>query len=105
MTDTINIHNRPRNTVATSDSPKNATDAGAQSTKSSGSQAGKSNPAAIIELSNPGLLENISDQIDKIPEVNEARVASVKQSLAQGEYQPDADVIARKFREIEKLLP
>lgn len=105
MPDAINIHNRPRNTVSTSDSSKKATGDGPQSAKGSGSQAASSNPAAILELSNPGLLEKLGDQIDKIPQVNEARVASVKQSLAQGEYQPDADVIARKFREIEKLLP
>jgi flagellar biosynthesis anti-sigma factor FlgM len=40
-----------------------------------------------------------------LPEVNEARVDAVKQALTKGEYQPDAEVIARKYSEIEKLLP
>ena len=30
---------------------------------------------------------------------------AVKQALTKGEYQPDAEVIARKYAEIEKLLP
>ncbi len=105
MTDAINIQNRSGSTVTTSNTKGKTTANTEQSANSSASIAGKSNPAAIIELSNSGLLDNIGEQIDKLPEVNEARVASVKQSLVQGEYQPDADVIARKFHEIEKLLP
>lgn len=102
MTDTINIHNRSGTTTP---SNAKATANSGQSVKSSDSSADKNRPAAIVELSNAALLESISEQIDKLPEVNEARVASIKQSIAQGEYQADADVIARKFQEIEKLLP
>ena len=51
------------------------------------------------------LLEELSEQIKNLPEVNEARVDALKQALTKGEYQPDAEVIARKYSEIEKLLP
>ena len=105
MTDTINIQNRSGSTTTPNNAKANATANNGQSASSSASNAGKTKPAAIIELSNAVVLESIGEQIDKLPEVNEARVASIKESLAQGEYQPDANVIARKFQEIEKLLP
>lgn len=105
MTDAINIHNKPVTTVSSNNTNSKAGTNTGQSTNSASSSAGKSNPAAIIELSNPALLESIGERIDQLPEVNESRVASIKESLAQGEYQPDNDVIARKFQEIEKLLP
>ncbi len=106
MTDAINTHNRPRSTAVTNDAGKNgAAASNKQGNSTSQTSGNQSNPATIVELSNPNLLQNISDQIDKLPEVNEARVASIKQSLAQGEYKPDAEVIAKKFSEIEKLLP
>ena len=105
MTDAINIQNRPGSSVSTTSNKSKTSANNTQSSNTSASTASNSKPAAIIELSNSGLLDSIGEQIDKLPEVNEARVASIKQSLAQGEYQPDADVIARKFHEIEKLLP
>ena len=103
MTDAININNRPSSTATTTNARAKA--GSGQSANSTSGSAGKSNPAAILELSNRGLLDSLHEQIDKLPEVNDARVASVKESLAQGEYHPDADVIAKKFQEIEKLLP
>ena len=107
MTDAINTNNRPRSTAVSNEaSAKSGAAAGnKQGNAASQTQGNQSNPATIVELSNSNLLQNISDQIDKLPEINEAKVASVKQSLAQGEYKPDAEVIARKFSEIEKLLP
>lgn len=105
MTDSINIHNRPRNTAVPTDSRTNTPAAGKQSSTVPTTSGGQSSPSTIVELSNSGLLQDIGEQIDKLSEVNEARVASIKQSLAQGDYKPDADVIARKFSEIEKLLP
>ena len=106
MTDAINTHNRPRNPAVTGEASKNTGATGKnQNNTASQAQGNQSKPATIVELSNPNLLKEISEQIDKLPEVNEARVASIKQSLAQGEYKPDAEVIAKKFSEIEKLLP
>jgi len=107
MTDAINTHNRPRSTAVSNDAKakSGATTGNQQGNAASQAGGNQSKPSTIVELSNPNLLQNISDQIDKLPEINEAKVASIKQSLAQGEYKADAEVIARKFSEIEKLLP
>ncbi len=105
MTDAINIHSRPRNTTAATDTKPNISPGGKQSSGASATSGSQSNPAAVVELSSSDLLKDIGEKIDKLPEVNEARVSSIKQSLAQGDYKPDAEVIARKFSEIEKLLP
>jgi len=67
--------------------------------------AAKSGDASVVELSGAALLEELSEQIKNLPEVNEARVDALKQALSKGEYQPDAETIARKYSEIEKLLP
>ena len=108
MNNTINTNNRPGNTAvpteasAKSSPATNNSPAAGAGAPESGNQ---SNPAAIVELSTSGLLQSIGEQIEKLPEVNEAKVASIKQSLAQGDYKADAEVIARKFSEIEQLLP
>ncbi|MDH5352949.1 MAG: flagellar biosynthesis anti-sigma factor FlgM [Gammaproteobacteria bacterium] len=104
MTDAINTHNRPGSTAVSSQAK---TKAGSQANDSASPTQpdNQASPSSIVELSNPDLLKNLSEQIEKYPEVNEARVASIKQSLADGDYKPDAEVIARKFSEIEKLLP
>ncbi len=102
MTDAINIHNRPTNTATQADTRTSSSTSNKDSSATSSSQ---SNPSTVVDLSNSELLKNIGEKIDKLPEVNEARVASIKQSLSQGEYKPDAEIIARKFSEIEKLLP
>lgn len=105
MTDSISTHNRPQNTVVPTDSRTSTPAAGKQSSTASTNSGGQSSPSTIVELSNSGLLQDIGEKIGQLSEVNEARVASIKQSLAQGDYKIDADVIARKFSEIEKLLP
>lgn len=107
MTDAINNHNRPGNT-AVSNQARTKGGSPANNANASASQAQTGNqasPSSIVELSNPDLLKNLGEQIGKLPEVNEVRIASIKQSLADGGYTPDAEVIARKFSEIEKLLP
>lgn len=109
MTDAINTNNRPRNTAvpneARGSTQANNASAASNSAATTSAKDNQSNPAAIVELSTSGLLQSIGEQIEKLPEVNEAKVASIKQSLAQGDYKADAEVIARKFSEIEKLLP
>ena len=107
MTDAINTQNRPGNTAVSNQTrAKGGSAASDASNTASQAQSGRQpSPSSIVELSTSSLLENIGEQIDKLPEVNEARVASIKQSLADGNYSPDAEVIARKFSEIEKLLP
>ncbi|MGR9051425.1 MAG: flagellar biosynthesis anti-sigma factor FlgM [Gammaproteobacteria bacterium] len=39
-----------------------------------------------------------------VPEVDEARVAAIKQALADGSYPIDPDKIAQKIREFESLI-
>jgi len=105
MTDSININNRPGNRGITADSGAAAnvradrTDAGKKPASNSADKSG------TVELSSTTLVEALKQQIEALPEVNEARVEAVKQALANGEYQPDAEVIASKYSEIEKLLP
>ncbi len=106
MNNTINTNNRPGNTAVPTEARAKSSPAANNSPGAAAPEGGnQSNPAAIVELSTSGLLQSISEQIEKLPEVNEAKVASIKQSLTQGDYNADAAVIARKFSEIEKLLP
>ena len=105
MTDAINIHNRPGNTAAQTDAKTSTSTGNKASSAESATSSSQSTPSTVVDLSSSEILKNIGEKIDKLPEVNEARVASIKHSLTQGEYKPDAEVIARKFSEIEKLLP
>ncbi len=103
MTDPINTQNRLRNSVLNSQGkPGEATKADRQGADTRATARAES---AIVELSNPKLMEELGEQIRNLPEVNQARVEAVKSALGNGEYEPDAEVIARKYAEIEKLLP
>ena len=104
MTDPINTQNRPRNTGVSTDTKAGPAAKTNQQTQAK-TGAGASGESSTVELSTTGLIEQLSEQIKNLPEVNEARVEAVKQALGKGEYKPDADVIARKYTEIEKLLP
>jgi len=105
MTDPINTQNRPRNTGVSADTRAGSTAKTGQQTAQAKPGAGASGETSTVELSTTGLIEQLSEQIKNLPEVNEARVEAVKQALGKGEYKPDAEVIARKYSEIEKLLP
>lgn len=105
MTDPINTQNRLRNTGVSSDSRTGSAPKTSQSATQDSAASAKSDEASIVELSGTALLEELGEQIKNTPEINEARVDAVKQALTKGEYQPDAEVIARKYSEIEKLLP
>lgn len=105
MTDPINTQNRLRSTGVSTDSRAGATAKSQSASAEEKSARGSSGDASTVELSSTALLEQLSEQIKNLPEVNEARVEAVKQALNNGEYQPDAEVIARKYAEIEKLLP
>lgn len=104
MTDAINTQNRPRNTVVSADT-RAASTAKANQQSAGKKAAGTTDEASTVSLSSTALVAELSEQIKAQPEVNEARVEAVKQALGNGEYQPDAEVIARKYSEIEKLLP
>jgi len=105
MTDAINTQNRPRNSGVSTDTRAGSTAKANQPGAQGKPAAGTTDEASIVELSSATLVEELSEQIKHIPEVNEARVEAIKQALGNGEYQPDAEVIARKYSEIEKLLP
>ena len=105
MTDPINTQNRLRNTGVSSDSRAGSTAKTGQASAQGNAAAAKADEASVVQLSGAALLEELSEQIKNLPEVNEARVDALKQALTKGEYQPDAEVIARKYSEIEKLLP
>jgi len=105
MTDAINTQNRPRTTGVSADTRAGSTAKTGQQGAQGKPAASSSDEASNVELSGARLVEELSEQIKNLPEVNEARVDAVKQALGNGEYQPDAEVIARKYSEIEKLLP
>jgi flagellar biosynthesis anti-sigma factor FlgM len=103
MTNTINTQNRPPTAGGSTDTKTASTTA--QNTGGGKSNASSSGSSTIVKLSSSTLIQELSDQIKDLPEVNEARVESIKQALVNGEYVPDAEVIARKYSEIEQLLP
>ncbi len=94
MTDAINNHGRVK-TTGPSPAPKTG--------GNPASEAGKPAAAAsdVLKLSS----ERIMEQMARLPEVDQSRVEAIKSALARGDYQPDPEVIARKFADIEKLLP
>jgi negative regulator of flagellin synthesis FlgM len=94
-----------RNTGVSSDNRAGSAAKSSQSGAQGKAASAKPDDAGTVELSGAALLEELGEQIKNLPEVNEARVDAVKQALTKGEYQPDAEVIARKYSEIEKLLP
>jgi flagellar biosynthesis anti-sigma factor FlgM len=96
MTDAINTNNRIK-------SPNQATDQRAKnSTPAAPSKGASPGPAsAVVDLYS----NRVMAEIAQLPEVNNSRIESIKNALANGDYKPDPEVIARKFAEIEKLLP
>lgn len=95
MTDAINSNNR----IKTPNPPAD------QRTTGPAKAAGNSSPAqaasAVVELSTSQLMQ----EMERLPEVDSSRVEAIKTALANGEYTPDPEMIARKFSEIENLLP
>jgi negative regulator of flagellin synthesis FlgM len=95
MTDPINTNNRVK-------VPNPATENRAKTESNNTGKSTKTGPASsVVELSS----DQIMKQMENLPEVNSNRIESIKNALANGDYQPDPEMIARKFAEIEKLLP
>jgi flagellar biosynthesis anti-sigma factor FlgM len=103
MTDAINTQNRLQSTALKSET--SAKPDSSQAPSSSSNAPAKSGAAAIVELSSSNILKDLNNSIREQPEINVNKIESIKLALAQGEYQPNAEVIAKKFSEIEKLLP
>jgi flagellar biosynthesis anti-sigma factor FlgM len=98
MTDAINNHGRLK-APAQGSSPASRP-AGSRVTDTSRNDGGKA-ASDVLNLSS----ERIMEQMARLPEVDQGRVEAIKKAIANGEYQPDPEVIARKFAEVEKLLP
>ena len=95
MTDAINTNNRIKTpNQPTEQRTNNPASAAITGSASSGSAS------AVVDLTSNKLMA----QIDQLPEINNQRVEDIKTALANGEYQPNPEVIARKFAEIEQLL-
>ena len=105
MTDPINTQNRPRQTGVSPDTKTGSTAKSGGGTAASSRSGTSQSNASTVELSNTAVLQELEEQINNLPEVNDVRIEAVKQALSNGEYEPDAEVIARKYIEIEKLLP
>ncbi len=105
MTDAINTQNRLQSTAIKSETSAKPDSRQAPSNSNNSNSPAKSGAAAIVELSSSNILKDLNNSIREQPEVNANKIESIKLALAQGEYQPNAEVIAKKFSEIEKLLP
>ena len=94
MTDAINTNNRIK-------TPSQPHEQRAKNTAGATSGSAASNPAsAVVDLSSSKVFE----QMEKVPEIDSSRIESIKAALANGEYKPNPEVIAKKFAEIENLL-
>ena len=95
MTDAINTNNRVK-------VPAQAPENGGQKPAQGNQTAAPNNTAStVVELSSEQLLA----QMQQAPEVDSNRIEAIKSAISSGQYKPDAEVIAQKFMEIEKLLP
>ena len=106
MNDVINTNNRLRTNIVSSESKAQSSpkaDTGAAQAKST--STADSSGSSIVELSSSALILQMNEQIKNVPEVNDAKVDQIKQALSDGEYKTNAEVIARKYSEIESLLP
>ncbi len=98
MTDAINNQNRIQNTSPSLDNKAQP------SQKSAPSASSQTTSSTVVDIKSTQILEAMSTQIDKLPDMNMAKVDAIKLSIANGDYQPNAEVIAQKFTEIERLL-
>ena len=101
MTDAINTNNRLQNTAVKTEAKAEKS----RGDENASAQGKKAEASTFVSLSNPNVLQSLSERVEQLPEINSARVDSIKQALSNGEYTPDAELIAKKFSEIEKLLP
>ena len=58
-----------------------------------------------VEISSsPDMLKSAQSVIEQTPEVNMDKVEAIKQQIAAGQYPIDADRIASKMMDLERLL-
>lgn len=100
MTDAINTQNRIRTATPTTENKGQSTQ---QSSSQASSQSSNSS-SSVVDIKSTKILETMTAEIKNVPDMDTAKVDAIKQSIANGDYQPNADVIAQKFTEIERLL-
>lgn len=109
MTNPIDSGSRPRGSGVNTDlhgKSTNKTSAGqatehtaVETNQSSATQTGSTASSTVSER-----LQAVQDRIDSTPDVNAQRVADIKKSIAEGRYPINAQRIASKFVELQKLL-
>ncbi len=99
MTDAINTQNRMRNTTPPMENKGQAAQQGSHSQTSP-----QTTSSTVVDIKSTQLLETMSAEMEKVPDMDMSKVDAIKQSITNGDYQPNAEVIAQKFTEIERLL-
>jgi negative regulator of flagellin synthesis FlgM len=66
---------------------------------------GSTSKAAVVSVTDfAARLQKLTDSVDKLPVVDQARVTELRDALAAGEYQVDDQKIADKLTSLETLL-
>lgn len=81
--------------------------AASQQQTTSASQPGSTAKAAVDSVSlssNAQALKALEEKIQKLPDVNEKRVAQIKAALASGQYSVDDLVVADKLLNLDGLF-
>lgn len=81
--------------------------AAAQQQTTSAAQPGSTAKAAVDSVSlssNAQALKALEEKIQKLPDVNEKRVAQIKAALASGQYSVDDLVVADKLLNLDGLF-
>lgn len=102
MTDAINNHNRLRSTPSSIENKTSNSTGQRQPSASSTNTQGSS--SAVVNISSTKILASMQSEIDKVADIDQSKIDSIKQALSDGTYQANPDTIAQKFIEIEKLL-
>lgn len=102
MTDAINNQNRLRSSPSSIEQ-KSPTAIQTKTTPASTNDS-QTNTSAVVNISSSKILASMQAEVDKLPDIDQSKIDSIKQALADGSYQTNADTIAQKFIEIEKLL-
>jgi negative regulator of flagellin synthesis FlgM len=95
--------------------PRSAQGAAADSAKTAGQQAGaaatpqpgtaaKAAVDSVSLSSNAQAMKSLEEKIQKLPDVNEKRVAQIKAALASGQYNVDDLVVADKLLNLDDLF-
>lgn len=93
---------RVRNSISPSTTPNTST--GSNPGASATANKVQSSSADQVELQSTQLLQGLQQQAEQVPEVDQQRVDSIKQAIANGEYQPDPEKIAQQFTKLEQLF-